>query len=136
MEVAGANRRGRCQFRYRGSRRESAVAQLVRRLCTSHTFMNTKYNKWFEQAALDPAHRRVAIAGFTKQRAMLFCCAVVITVCDLMICFTPTHSPSSPTLLAFSAVMVWFIFFRVDSRRRTLTLLDQFDKDRDDKPAA
>jgi hypothetical protein len=98
--------------------------------------MNTKYNKWFEQAALDPAHRRVAIAGFTKQRAMLFCCAVVITVCDLMICFTPTHSPSSPTLLAFSAVMVWFIFFRVDSRRRTLTLLDQFDKDRDDKPAA
>jgi len=29
MEVAGANRRGRCQFRYRGSRRESAVAQLT-----------------------------------------------------------------------------------------------------------
>jgi hypothetical protein len=28
MEVAGANRRYRLQFRYRGSRRESAVAQL------------------------------------------------------------------------------------------------------------
>ena len=28
MEVAGANRRWRLQFRYRGSRRESAVAQL------------------------------------------------------------------------------------------------------------
>ncbi len=28
MEVTGANRRWRCQFRYRGSRRESAVAQL------------------------------------------------------------------------------------------------------------
>src|ERR1035438_7832361 len=28
MEVAGANRRGRCPFRCRGSRRESAVAQL------------------------------------------------------------------------------------------------------------
>ena len=28
MEVAGANRRWRWQFRYRGSRRESAVAQL------------------------------------------------------------------------------------------------------------
>jgi hypothetical protein len=27
--VAGANRRWRCQFRYRGSRRESAVAQLT-----------------------------------------------------------------------------------------------------------
>jgi hypothetical protein len=26
--LAGANRRWRCQFRYRGSRRESAVAQL------------------------------------------------------------------------------------------------------------
>jgi len=29
MEVAGANRRWRLQFRYRGSRRESAVAQLL-----------------------------------------------------------------------------------------------------------
>ena len=28
MEVAGANRRWRCQFRCRGSRRESAVAQI------------------------------------------------------------------------------------------------------------
>jgi hypothetical protein len=28
MEVAGANRRWPSQFRYRGSRRESAVAQL------------------------------------------------------------------------------------------------------------
>jgi hypothetical protein len=28
MEVAGANRRWRCLFRYRGSRHESAVAQL------------------------------------------------------------------------------------------------------------
>src|SRR5271154_1683700 len=28
QQVAGANRRWRCQFRYRGSRRESAVAQL------------------------------------------------------------------------------------------------------------
>jgi len=28
MEVAGANRRWRLPFRYRGSRRESAVAQL------------------------------------------------------------------------------------------------------------
>jgi hypothetical protein len=98
--------------------------------------MNTKYKKWFEQAALDPVHRRVAIAGFTKQRAILFCCAVVITVSDLMICLTPTQSPSSPALLAFSAVMVWFIFFRVDSQRRVLTLLDQFEKDRDAKPAA
>ena len=28
MEVAGANRRWRLQFRYRGSRREAAVVQL------------------------------------------------------------------------------------------------------------
>jgi hypothetical protein len=98
--------------------------------------MNTKYKKWFEQAALDPARRRVAIAGFTKQRTILFCCAVVITVCDLMICLTPARSPSPPALLGFSAVMVWFTFFSVDSQRCVLTLLDQFDNDRDEKPAA
>jgi len=28
FKLPGANRRWRCQFRYRGSRRESAVAQL------------------------------------------------------------------------------------------------------------
>ena len=91
--------------------------------------MNTKYKKWFEQAALDPVQRRVAIAGFTKQRAIFLCCAVVITVCDLMICLTSTHSSSSPALLAFSAVMIWFIFFRVDSQRRVLTLLEKFSQD-------
>ncbi len=98
--------------------------------------MNAKYNKWFEQAALDPVHRRVAIADFTKQRAILFVCAVLITICDLLMTLTPTHSPSSPVLLAFSAVMIWYIFFRVDSRHRVLTLLDQFDKSRAEKPAA
>jgi hypothetical protein len=91
--------------------------------------MNTKSNKWFEQAAADPAHRRAAIADFTKQRAILFCCAVAITVCALIICLIPTQSPSSPTLLSFCAVMSWLIFFRVDSNRRVLTLLDRFDKD-------
>ncbi len=101
---------------------------------THHTFMNSKYNKWFEQAAADPAHRRVAIAGFTRQRAILFCCAVLVTVCDLLICLAPTHNPSSPILLSFSAVMIWFIFFRIDSQRRVLTLIDRFAKD--EKPAA
>ena len=40
MEVAGANRRWRLQFRYRGSRRESAVAQLstLGSMTRSHTF--------------------------------------------------------------------------------------------------
>ena len=98
--------------------------------------MNTAYKKWFEQAALDPAHRRAAIAVFTKQRAIFFCCAVVITVCDLIICLIPTRNPSTPALLAFSAVMAWFIVFRVDSRRCVLTLLDQFDNDRNAKPTA
>ena len=47
MEVAGANRRWRCQFRYRGSRRESAVAQLflVRR---HYTPITKEYYEFFE----------------------------------------------------------------------------------------
>ncbi len=101
-----------------------------------HIFMNTKYHKWFAQAALNPTHRRTAIAGFTRQRAIILCCAIVITACDLMICLTPAHNPSSPALLAFSAVMMWCIFFRIDSQRRVLTLLDQLEKDRDGKSAA
>jgi lipopolysaccharide export LptBFGC system permease protein LptF len=96
--------------------------------------MNTKFNKWFEQAAADPARRRAAIADFTRQRAILFSCAVVMTICALAMCLIPTRSPGTPTLAGFGAVMMWFIVFRVDSHRRVLTLLDRFSKDRDEKP--
>ena len=41
MEVAGANRRWRCQFRCRGSRRESAVAQLFSLGCFERTMKFT-----------------------------------------------------------------------------------------------
>ena len=44
MEVAGANRRWRWPFRYRGSRRESAVAQLS---TLGHiTFYDKSYHHW------------------------------------------------------------------------------------------
>jgi hypothetical protein len=95
--------------------------------------MNTKFNQWFEQAAADPAQRRAAIAGFTRQRAIHFCCAVVITISALAFCFIPGHSPA-PALIGFCATMQWYVFFRVDSHRRVLTLLDRFGKDRHEIP--
>jgi hypothetical protein len=98
--------------------------------------MNTKFNQWFEQAAADPVRRHTAIANLTKQRTILFCSAIVVTSCVLLFCFTPTQSASTPALGGFGAVMTWFIFFRVDSHRRVLTLLDHFSKDRDAKPLA
>ena len=98
--------------------------------------MKTQFSKWFEQAAEDPARRRAAIASFTKQRNILLCCALVPTVCALMISFTPTRSPNTPALMGFGALLTWIIVFRVDSHRRVLTLLDGFSKDRDAKPTA
>jgi nitrate/nitrite transporter NarK len=98
--------------------------------------MNTKFNKWFEQAATDPTHRRVAIADLTKQRTILFYCAVAITVCALIICFTPTRNSGAPSFTGFSAVLIWFAFFRVDSNRRALKLIEQFYNKNDAKPTA
>ena len=96
--------------------------------------MNTKYTKWFEETAADPVRRRAAITDFTKQRAMLFCCALGVTVCAFAMFFTSTHSPSSPVVLTFSAAMLWIIVVRIDSKRQVLTLIDKFVKD--EKPAA
>jgi len=98
--------------------------------------MNTKFNEWFEQAAADSIYRRVAIADLTKQRTIMFCCAIVITICALAICLTPTRSPNSPILLCFSAILTWFGFFRVDSNRRVLKLIDQLYKKSDEKTTA
>jgi len=96
--------------------------------------MNTKYNKWFEETAADPVRRRTAITDLSKQRTILFCCALIVTGCAVGMCFTSTRSSISPTLLSFAAAMSWVGVFRVDSRRQVLTLLEKFN--RDEKPAA
>src|ERR1017187_1647497 len=61
MEVAGANRRWRCQFRYRGSRRRSAVAQLS---TLGHIrLMNiTRFISWLTLASF------VVLAGCTTSK--------------------------------------------------------------------
>jgi hypothetical protein len=115
------------------SRVGGGSAFFVRRL-THHIIMDTKYNKWFEETAADPVRRRAAIADFSKQRTILFCCALVMTACAAAICFTSTHSPSAPALLSFAAAMSWIGVFRVNSKRQILTLLEKFS--RDEKPAA
>jgi hypothetical protein len=117
------------------SRSPVGVAQLwiVRRL-THHTIMNTKYKKWFEETAADPIRRRAAITDLSKQRIILFCCALVMTGCAVAMCFTTTRSPSSPALLSFAAAMSWVGVVRLDSKRQVLTLLEKFS--RDEKPAA
>ena len=97
--------------------------------------MNTKYNKWFEETAADPIRRRAAITDLSKQRTILFCCALVMTGCAFTMFFTSTRSPNSPALLSFAAALLsWIGFIRVDSRRQVLTLLEKFSQD--EKPAA
>jgi len=97
--------------------------------------MNTKYNEWLEQAAADPTRRRVAIADYTKLRAILFCCALLMTGCALAMFFTATRSPYSPVVESFAAMMIWFVVMRVSSTLRVLKLLEHFSS-RDEKPVA
>ena len=52
MEVAGANRRWRFQFRYRGSRRESAVADFSHSL----TLQPTPVGRFSSAFAVDITH--------------------------------------------------------------------------------
>jgi hypothetical protein len=109
-----------------------AVAQLLDvRPILYQTFMNTKYKRWFEQTAADPARRRVAIADFTKRRAIFFCCALIVTGCAVVMAFTATHHPSAPMVESFAAFMSWIVVIRVNSDLRVLKLLDQISS-RDD----
>jgi sorbitol-specific phosphotransferase system component IIBC len=97
--------------------------------------MFTKYNKWFEQTAADPTRRRAAIADFTKRRAILFCCALVITGSALAMFFTATRNPTSAVLESFAAFMSWITVISISSDLRVLQLLDQF-LSRDEKATA
>jgi len=97
--------------------------------------MNTKFNKWFEQTATDPTRRHAAIADFTKRRAILFCCALVITAGALAMYFAGTRNSSSLILECFAAFMSWIVVIRIGSHLRILKLLEQFSG-RDERPAA
>ncbi len=96
--------------------------------------MKTKFNQWLEQEAADPVRRRAAMADFTRRRTVLFGCALVVTVCALMMHFTPTRNPNSPTLASLSAVLLWLVVFRLDFHRRALALADRGDKGKAGKP--
>ena len=98
-------------------------------------FAKFQYRKWFEETAADPARRRVAIVDFTRRRAILFCCALVITGCALAMSVTTTHNPSSPVVESFAAFLSWIVVIRVSSDLRVLKLLERFSG-RDEKPAA
>ncbi len=95
--------------------------------------MFAKYNKWFEQTAAEPPLRRVAIVDFTKRRAILFCCALVVTGCATAMFFNISHNPISPVLGSLTAFLSWIVVFRVSSDLRVLKLLERFDS-RDEKP--
>jgi hypothetical protein len=96
--------------------------------------MNTKYNKWFEETAADPIRRRAAITDLSKQRIILFCCALVMTASAVTIFCSAPHNPKGEAAIAFAAALSWIGVVRVDSRRQVLTLLEKIS--RDEKPAA
>jgi len=98
--------------------------------------MSAICDKRLEQAAADPAQRRAAIADFTRQRFVLFCCALVLTVGAVAMRFTPTRSPHTAQLIAIGAVLLWIVVFRVVAHLRALTEMDRGNKTPDAKPTA
>jgi|GEM_PF-3258721 len=100
--------------------------------------MNTKYNRWLEETAADPALRRVVIALFTKRRAILFCIALFMTVYAIAMSFTVTRSSITPVMMSFAAFMSWIVVIMVSmvsADLRVLKLVDHFSS-RDEKPTA
>jgi len=96
--------------------------------------MNTKLDKKLEPTAADPVRRRAAIAVLTRQRAMIFCSALVVTACALLMHFSHAQNPKSPMLIGLGAVLMWLVVFRIDFQRRALLLPDRGDPAKDEKP--
>jgi hypothetical protein len=87
--------------------------------------MFTNYNQRFEQIATESALRRVAITDFTKRRAILFCCAVVITGCATFMFFIKPRSQYSLMMESLSAFLSWMVVVRISSDLRVLKLLER-----------
>lgn len=99
--------------------------------------MFTKYDKWFEQAATEPARRRAAIADFSKRRNILFWCAMVITLCALLSAFASDMAGKSGGFaLLFSAAVIWSIVFKFESELRLLQVIEKLLGKSDEKPLA
>ena len=97
--------------------------------------MFTKFDKWFEETAADPARRRAAIADYSRRRIILFWCAVLSSVCAIAIFLVPSHHPGGEGMVGFLAAMMWIVGMKVDSDLRVLKMIDKFYR-RDEKPAA
>ena len=120
-----SNRRWRGQFRCRGSRRESAVAQLfsLGHFTPLLIFMNTKPDDDFVATAADPARRSTAIADLTKKHTRLSWISIIILLGFFGICFFASKPPDSPFILV--VIIPFFQAYKCESDLRLLRVVER-----------
>ena len=94
-----------------------------------------KYDEYFDMMVANPALRREGIRDLSWRRTLMFWCAVVITLCGLVLLFTSSHSSGAGAAgLLFAAAMSWISGSKIDSNLRLLRAIQRLDRRSDDKP--
>jgi hypothetical protein len=87
----------------------------------------------FDEIAADPIRRRAKIADLSKRRAIVFWCAVVISVCAIAGIWS---GKATATGGIFAAAVSWSIVMKMESDLRLLRVIDRLRKGKDENPSA
>ena len=78
----------------------------------------------FIQAAVDDSRRQELIKCTARRQTIMFWCAVVISVCAVLMIFNAHNSGSAGVEFAVAA-MTWMQVFKCESDLRLLKLVDK-----------
>ncbi len=87
--------------------------------------MFARQDEQFDRMAADPARRRAGIADLSLRRSVLFCCAVVMTLCALMVFFGSNRTSGGGAAIGFGSATMWMLVFKFESDLRLLRVVER-----------
>jgi hypothetical protein len=95
--------------------------------------MFTKQDFEFDEMAADPIRRRAKIADLSWRRAMIFWCAMIVSVCAILELWRGSTAAAGGV---FAAAVNFSICFKMESDLRLLRVIERLQKNGDAKPTA
>ncbi len=95
--------------------------------------MFNKEDQRFDDMSADPIRRQQAIVALSSRRAILFWCAVGITLCSLASFLISGRNSGGvgAALGLVVTVLPWILVSKIDSDLKLLRGLERFSRDRD-----
>jgi hypothetical protein len=82
--------------------------------------MNVKIEDVIGGPPDDPVARQAAMASGQRQRLIIFCAAVVVSICAVIMNIQHTRSMRARGLTDIGAILLWLMVFRIGSKLNDL----------------